>query len=151
MVKKKFKVTLAESAPYEFIELKERFDCSSPSFSNYTIVWVDVAKLVELSEIDPFSSFLPHVNQWSKEKKELYINLMKPDPELDCLGTPFVSFTTHETTTKRFGFFKQRTVTRSVGFIDGRHRARICEYLGAKRIPVITHVSHKADFEQYCT
>lgn len=150
-MKRIFKITFPENSLYESVEWRERFDCSWPCFANHHVVWVDVNKLVELAERDPNSSFLPHVSQWSDDKREHHLKKAESNETVGYLDTPFVTFFTQVSTIKRYWFFKKRIITRSVGFVDGRHRVRIAQFLGATRIPVITQASSKSDLERYCS
>ncbi len=153
---KTFKIDLPSGSVYEYLCWKEDLDTDRECFSNYTTVWVDTAKFISYAEKSPNVPMISNVESWDDNKRERYTKGANPNDGIGHLCTPRVVFNDYEDEvieSKFLGFQKERSIVkvRYVGFVNGRHRTRIAEYLGAKNIPVQVSKDNVDTLLKYCS
>ena len=153
---KTFKIDLPLGAIYEHLHWKEDLDTDKEHFKDYTTVWVDTAKLISYAEKNPKNPMIPNVQAWDDDKRDRYIQGANPNDGIGLLCNPRVHFHDYEhevIESKLFGLKKKRSVIKVqyVGFVNGRHRARIAEYLGAAKIPVQVNKDNVDVLLKFCS
>nr|PMP26128.1 hypothetical protein BCS90_23595 [Vibrio cyclitrophicus] len=153
---KTFKIDLPPGSAYEYLCWKEDLDTSRECFRDYTTVWVDIDKLVYYAESKSNIAMVSSVDAWSSDKRDHYIKGVNPHDDVGLLSTPRVFFHDYEEELVERRFFGFRQKIRIVkiqyaGFVNGRHRTRIAQYLGAKKIPVQTSKDNVEVLLKFCS
>jgi hypothetical protein len=85
---------------------------------------------------------------WEDKLRQRYIDGQEPGKYM--MLTPRIAFSVRMI--KKLGIINSFLPTTTVGyvsFVNGRHRVRIAEYLGAEYIPVQIHKSEANNFKEY--
>ena len=152
---KTFEIELPDGAVYKNLCWKEDLDSERECYKDYTVIWVDLEKFIHFAEKAPDIKFASHASSWEKEKREAYILGNDPKDPVGLLNTPRVVFNDDEVNvieSKLLGFMKKKRTKKLqyIGFVNGRHRTRIAEFLGAKKIPVQVHNNNAELMKKYC-
>jgi hypothetical protein len=145
MTEKTWRVQLGpDHTPYSYVDFK----CSRENVAGYSVVMVDVERLMACFERDPFVIAPPA--EWSKEKREGIRQFL--DPEGGAPDMPVVGFSIRMRGRRRLFGFAARRIERVpvAGFTNGRHRARYLQYTGAKMMPVEVHESEATLLREHC-
>lgn len=107
-------------------------------FCDWVVVWVDLARLISAWEKSPRALVLPPANTWDKRRYDIYRkgmentripytvqNVMTYGTHIGRLPMPRISY----------GWEHHANVF-TLGFVNGRHRTRVLESLGAEAMPV---------------
>ncbi|MGN9402931.1 plasmid fertility inhibition factor family protein [Pseudomonas syringae] len=147
-----FQVKLDDHHPeYQYVTFKR-----SSGHENYEVVEVDTEKLIYYSDQDLEGYVLAPVEQWRKDKREgIFKFLAPPGPRERIPEMPVICFRVRKTVrcVRKWFLFKKYIVSnqRYIGYTNGRHRARYLHYAGAKRIPVMCHVTEVSALRTYCS
>ncbi|EGQ7796230.1 hypothetical protein I6Y99_005035 [Vibrio parahaemolyticus] len=158
LVMKTFKINLPSDSKYPYLLWREDLDTAEVCFYDCCeTVWVSVDKLIYYAGNNAnIHTMILDANSWDKEKRESYIWGINPFHEDGLLRTPRVFFHDSEREvikSRFFGLWRKRTLVKHqyVGFINGRHRTRIAEFLGAKTIPVQVNKDNAEVLKKYCS
>jgi GNAT superfamily N-acetyltransferase len=134
-------VELGTNAPYPFTYLKRRH-AANP---DYQVVEVDLRRLLALHDRDHMR--IPNAEHWTAEKRDglqTFLDPMDPHPA----EMPIVSVWD----APKHGWWawlrKQRWP--AVAFGNGRHRARLLAYFGAKTLHVEVHIKSASRLIELC-
>jgi hypothetical protein len=156
--------------PYRFVEFRRELD----GFDDWTVVWVDLDKLLDLHKGDIGYTLSP-VSSWSHQKIEGIQELLKPPylcqvPNSQAPWMPRVAIHARSKyprkRTWKEAWFGLRPTLEALGmtrpskfyvdqpyisFINGRHRAYYLLAVGATQIPVEIQVSQAGLLQKHCT
>jgi len=124
-------------------------------YENYEVVEVDAERLIHYSNQDIRGYVLAPAEQWPPAKRQgLYRFLAPPGPRERHVEMPIIAFNERDViyVEKRWLFFRKRTPgqLRYIGYTNGRHRVRYLYSAGAKRIPVLCHISQVDALKAHC-
>ncbi|WP_338502056.1 hypothetical protein VRB50_22295 [Pseudomonas poae] len=146
-----FHVQLGKDHPnYQSVVLRRR-----PGYVNYEVVEVDTEKLIHYSNQDIRGYVLAPVEDWQPAKREgIFCFLAPPGPREQPVEMPVISFNERDVVQyeRKWRFFKKAVVYRLkyIGYTNGRHRTRYLYFAGAKRIPVMCHISEVDALKAHC-
>jgi hypothetical protein len=140
-----FKIPLPESAPYN--HLIWTADLPTENFPEYELIHAPMEQFISLCK-DPYISMIEQAVDWEDKLRQRYIDGQEPGKYM--MLTPRIAFSVRMI--KKLGIINSFLSTTTVGyvsFVNGRHRVRIAEYLGAEYIPVQIHKSEVNNFKEY--
>lgn len=135
---------------YQSVALRRR-----PGHTNYEVVEVDAEKLIHYSNQDIRGYVIAPVEYWQPDKRQGIFNfLAPPGPREQPVEMPVISFNERDVFhyERKWLFFKKAVQLRLkyIGYTNGRHRSRYLYYAGAKRIPVMCHISEVDALKAHC-
>jgi hypothetical protein len=128
-----FKIPLPNGSVYTHLLWKT--DLPVDRFGHeWVVVYVPMKQFIDLC-IDPYIKMIEPAELWIAKKREEYIK--GQNPEYYNMPMPRIGFSDRELIQTSFmGLISKKQYIWCVGFVNGRHRTRIAEYLGAQFIPV---------------
>ena len=128
-----FKIPLPSGSVYT--HLLWQTDLPSVRFGHeWVVICVPLKQFIDVC-IDPYIKMIESAEQLTVEKREEYIK--GQNPECYNMPMPRIGFSCRESINTSFmGLVSKKQYVWSVGFVDGRHRTRIAEHLGAQYIPI---------------
>ncbi|MGI2111792.1 plasmid fertility inhibition factor family protein [Shewanella frigidimarina] len=128
-----FKIPLPIGAVYPHLIWKT--DLPSNRFSDdWEVIFAPMKRFIDLC-IDPSIKMIDPAEGWNTDKREEYIKGQSPEDY--SMSMPRIGFSQRDLRVSTFmGLLGKTKSVWSVGFVNGRHRTRIAEYLGAEFIPV---------------
>ena len=141
-----YRVPLPNDAKYPYLEWKTELPMTQFAKS-IDVVEVPLAKFIALC-VDPAIPMVPHADTWSKEKVSRYLE--GQNHEKYNMQMPRIGFSERNLGRNLLQVLslKPKTIW-AVGFVNGRHRVRIAEKLGAKFIPVQVNKSESDDLKKH--
>lgn len=135
---------------YQSVSLRRR-----PGYANYEVVEVDTEKLIHYSNQDIRGYVIAPVEDWRPDKRQGIFNfLAPPGPREQPVEMPVISFNERDVIhyERKWLFFKKAVPLRLkyIGYTNGRHRSRYLYFAGAKRIPVMCHISQVDALKAHC-
>lgn len=136
---------------YQSVALRRR-----AGYVNYEVVEVDAERLIHYSNQDIRGYVLAPVEAWSPGKRQGIFNFLAPPGPRECpVEMPIISFNERDVIRyeRKWLIFKKAIPFRLkyIGYTNGRHRTRYLYYAGAKRIPVMCHISEVDALKAHCT
>ncbi|MEY9785428.1 plasmid fertility inhibition factor family protein [Sinorhizobium fredii] len=120
--------------------------------TDWPVVWVDLPRLISFWENSPRALLLPPASTWDRRKCDAYRdglantiipytveNVRRHGTGIGRLNMPRISFG-----------WDARDQRLTVGFVNGRHRTRMLEALGAMAIPVQIAVHEEESLRAHC-
>lgn len=141
-----YRIPLPKGAEYPHLEWST--DLPMDRFAEtQEVVEVPLAKFLSLC-VDPAIPMVPHADEWTEKKRLQYIE--GQDSNKNNIEMPRIGFSERDSqrSLKEVILRKPKTVW-AVGFVNGRHRVRIAEKLGAKYIPVQISKAESAELKSY--
>lgn len=135
---------------YQSVALRRR-----PGYTNYEVVEVDSEKLIHYSNQDIRGYVIAPVEDWQPDKRQGIFNFLAPPGPLEQpVEMPVISFNERDVIyyERKWLFFKTAVQHRLkyIGYTNGRHRSRYLYFAGAKRIPVMCHISEVDALKAHC-
>jgi hypothetical protein len=113
----------------------------------HEVIEVPLAKFLSLC-LDPAIPMIPHADEWTEKKRLQYIE--GQDFNKNSIEMPRVGFSERDSQRSLLQIvLREPKTVWAVGFVNGRHRVRIAEKLGAKYIPVQINKVESAQLKLY--
>lgn len=141
-----YRIPLPKGAKYPFLEWKAELTMRQYSGS-IDIIEVPLKKFISLC-IDPAIPMISHADSWPQEKLSHYIE--GQDPEKYIMQMPRIGFSKRDSNRNLLQVLSRMPKSVwAVGFVNGRHRVRVAEKLGAQFIPIQVNKSESNDLKRH--